>query len=334
MVILLFLLISIIGHCYAVEYIYPIGIVPHSADTKVLCMHQDMHRHMHVYLWDSALSTYERVLSGQYNPIEVQLLPNGSGFSFIDNGIVKIKYFNKRSAKVIELYEPLYNIAQMTWVSDTQFVFQAKRGNRYGIYYSDIEGNVLALQADAHKDYGYPTVVDDLLFCICQDKSTIFSLMMVPLFAESTSQCHIVYESKYPLAYPTMFSPRDGYFVEVMNEGLKIWFFKKNERVWQMGMVGDLSGEGVKFFDNNNSLCEMFRPFLPRPLKNGLLLPIAECNVFGELSYYDIEKHCAGMLVFSSFFLPPEIKDSSCISFFGTPLVVRERLFIGLVIKY
>ena len=76
MIILLFFLLCIANACHATEYIYPIGIVPHCAEKKVVIMHQNAHNRLQVFLWDSVTHTYELGLSSQYNPIALCRLIN------------------------------------------------------------------------------------------------------------------------------------------------------------------------------------------------------------------------------------------------------------------
>jgi len=293
-------------------------------------MHQNAHNRLQVFLWDSVTHTYELGLSSQYNPIGVQLLPNGTGFSFIDNGIIKIKFFNKRSAKIVEIYEPLYNIAQMTWISETRFIFQAKRGNRYGIYQSDLDGNVSTIQADTNHDYGYPALADNILFYISKDASGTFRILRAQ---QEEKEEKVIYASEYPLMHLTMLGNNEGYVLEERKKGFTICYFKKEQHEWRFESIFYLQEGLGEFFDNNTSLCEMFRPFLPHKFKGMLILPLETTKPPFDLSYYDLEKRCSMGCHCSSFFLPPTIKNNLVLSSFGCPLIANDEIFVGLAIN-
>jgi hypothetical protein len=330
--ILFLLLVSLMNSCYGTEYIYPIGIVPHSCESKILFMHQHTDRRMQVFLWDSSARTYELGLSSQYNPVGVQLLANGSGFSFIDNGIVKIKIFNKRSAKIIEMYEPLYNIANIIWISETEFLFQAQRGNRYGIYQADLEGNVSTIQADTYHDYGYPALIDTKLFYISKDADNTYCIAHTS-FLNDEDTTSSIYTSDYPLMHLTMFTTGDGYVLEKRGSDLVICYFKKENGEWRFEDIFCFKDDTRSFFDNNFSLCEILRPFLPCRSSAGLFLPLVANNFFNDVSYYDIEKRCLLRHKCSPFFLPPFFDTSAAISFFGCPLMVNNECFVGIAVK-
>ncbi len=296
-------------------------------------MHQNAYRHMQVFVWDSSTQTYDPALSCQYNPIGVELLPSGEGFSFIENGMIKIKLFTKRSAKIVDIYEPLYNIAQITWINDTSFLFQAKRGSSYGIYQSDIDGNVSKIKADNEHDYGYPTIMDNRLLYVTKDQSDTYDITLTtyPLGADNDE--YSIYTSAEPLLYLTMLDNKKGYVLERAKNGFFMICFKDEGESWKFEKVCFISDDATKFFDNNNSLCEILRPFLPKKDKRRLFLPICDDSCSLDLSYYDITKHCLARHNFSSFFLPPTLKSNTSISYFGCPLITQNDVFVGLAIK-
>ena len=334
MIRLLFLLVFTESFSHATEYIYPIGVVPQSAESKVLFMHQHADRRTQVFLWDSITQTYEVSLSSQYNPIGVQLLPNGTGFSFIDDGIIKLKFFNKRSAKIIEIYEPLYNIAQITWISDTDFLFQAKRSNHYGIYQSDLGGNITSVKTDLYTDYGYPTLIDDTLFYLSKNVADVYTIAYDHYPVDQKEKVgNVLYVSDHPLMYLTMLSTNEGYVVEKNGTTTNICFFKLEKEQWKFEKIFALPDSGHEFFDNNNVLCEVLRTSLPREHEGRLFLPVARKNVKAMLSYYDRDFGCLVEQFCASFFLPPTLKNNCSYSFFGSPILTQNNIFVGICFK-
>ena len=90
-------------------------------------MHQTEAQETRLWSLNSVTNQYEQLLSSQYNPIGVQLLPDKSGFSFLDNGLIKVKNFLKRSPKTIEIYEPFTTLVQYNGAMQLPVFFMQSR---------------------------------------------------------------------------------------------------------------------------------------------------------------------------------------------------------------
>ena len=175
-------------YSYTTEYIYPLTKCLVDEQEVVLFMHQTTTQETRLWSLNMGTHCYEQLLSSQYNPVGVALLPDGSGFSFLDNGLIKVKKFLKRSPKTIEIYEPLYSINAVQWLDDTTCFFHAKQGNRYGIYQVTLDGQLDVIIQNSSCDYLYPQKVDADLFFVCRDGAgnNYVEKMMYPSFKNRT----------------------------------------------------------------------------------------------------------------------------------------------------
>ncbi len=96
----------------------------------------------------------------------MSVLPDESGFSFIDQGRVRVKLFHKRSPKSIELYEPLYNINTIEWIDNDRFYLSAKEGNNSKIFQVTMSGSIDCIVSSDGADCMYPQKMQDVLFFV------------------------------------------------------------------------------------------------------------------------------------------------------------------------
>src|SRR5690606_3475103 len=104
---------------YSKEYLYPVA---HLSDYKtIFLIHQKYNYSIELLIWDCETNQIQEGLWSLFNPAGFQLLPDESGFSFIDNGRLRIKYFNKRSPKVIDFDNYFYNMSLINWINSDEF---------------------------------------------------------------------------------------------------------------------------------------------------------------------------------------------------------------------
>lgn len=151
----------------ATEYAYPLFFMPDSPDgvERCLVLYQHDYNHTELWLWNSKTLAPHKLLLSMYNPAGIRLLPDASGFSFIDNDRIRIKYFQKRSVKTLEFALPFYDITLLQWIAPHAFIFSAKEHGLYHIYYATKEGWSLRIQSGKGSVL-YPQKVGDQLFFI------------------------------------------------------------------------------------------------------------------------------------------------------------------------
>ena len=153
-----------------VEYLYPVGVID---DENILLMHQTSLDDLGLWMWNIKELVAFKELSSVFLPSCVQILPNKKACSFIDRGRIKIKYFNKRTPRVIAVSEPIYAISNITWINDEQFYFAGKHEGFFKLFLCDISNrnSTIFCLSNLHNaiDYLYPQKVNDDLFCITKD---------------------------------------------------------------------------------------------------------------------------------------------------------------------
>jgi hypothetical protein len=149
------------------EYLYPLAVIEHGdGSAMVYVMHQISQTQTSLLLWNPQTKETFRGLSSVFSPAGFTLLPQKNGFSFIDEGRIRIKYFEKRSPRAIDLYEPLSSVTLVHWIDEENLYLSAKKDGRYGLFQVSIQGDVVAIFADQDYDYLYPCKVDDRLFFV------------------------------------------------------------------------------------------------------------------------------------------------------------------------
>lgn len=164
------------------EYLYPVAAIEHSdGSAMVYVLHQISPTQTSLLLWNPETQETFRGLSAAFSPAGFTLLPQKNGFSFIDEGRIRIKYFEKRAPRAIDLYEPLSTITLVHWIDNNRMYLSAQKDGRYGIFQVSVCGDVVTLCADQDYDYQYPCKIgDQLFFCrrSCSDQR--YTIMSIP----------------------------------------------------------------------------------------------------------------------------------------------------------
>lgn len=150
----------------AAEYVYPVDITDQKNARTILLMHQTPEKKMQVLMWDRVTHQIQQVLAAYHQPSGVRRIPDGSGFSFIEEDILCIQDFSKRSPELIMFDEPIYGLTLIWWLDAQRYYFAAQDEDRYGIYQGNRKGLVNPIIVDDRYDYLYPQKVDDVLFCV------------------------------------------------------------------------------------------------------------------------------------------------------------------------
>jgi len=157
------------GLSLADEFLYPVAATNVHEKSYVYLIYQKSLDHLELWIWDPATKVVTKGLLSAFTPAGLRLLPGGQGFSFIDNGRIKIKQFNKRSPKSLELNEPLYEITLIEWLDEHSFFLSAKERERFSIYQVDMQGNTEKIVTSDQADCLYPCKVADTLFYLERD---------------------------------------------------------------------------------------------------------------------------------------------------------------------
>jgi hypothetical protein len=132
----------------------------------IYVLHQKSSTHVELWQWNPETHQTVKALLSTFTPAGLQVLPNNSGISFIDQGRIRVKKFIKRSPKALEIYKPLYNIGTLSWLDEYAAYFSAKEHDNYGIYQIDLASNLHCIRSSLVVDCMYPVKVGATLFCI------------------------------------------------------------------------------------------------------------------------------------------------------------------------
>lgn len=171
------LLVGIIftGFTGATEFLYPVAIVP---DTdNLLIMYQKTSHHIELWQWNVHTKQADTILLSRYTPAGLRLLPDNIGYSFIDNGRIRIKQWAKRSPRSIELDAPITHIELIDWIDQSTCYTSGKYLDHFGIFQISDEGVVYPIVFDNSADLMYPQKVGNSLFFIERNKDRQYAVV-------------------------------------------------------------------------------------------------------------------------------------------------------------
>lgn len=153
--------VASMGSMVMADYLYPVASVSlENENHRLFLLQQRSIENIKLWLWNPGTKQAQEVVSSSlFTCANIQILPGQDTFSFIDNGTIYTEYFNlksgalKRYPRRIDMYTSVYDINNIEWVDDYSFYFVAKKRDRYGIFHSDINGEVIPLLCDGKTDY-------------------------------------------------------------------------------------------------------------------------------------------------------------------------------------
>lgn len=163
----------------AEEFLYPVASFEKDGQEQVYLLYQKSIRHIELWVWDPKTTTVNKALLSSYTPAGLRILPDKSGFSFIDNGRIKIKHFAKRSPKSLDLYEPIYEIGIIEWIDSSRCYFSAKENERTAIFQATMNGELKKIVGSSAADCIYPQKIGDQLFYI-ERRYPSYKIMQMP----------------------------------------------------------------------------------------------------------------------------------------------------------
>lgn len=204
-VVIVFLSIIVTPYVMAQEYLYPIASFDKNGQILTYLFYQKSLKHIELWLWNSKTLEAQKALLSSYTPAGLRIIPDHSGFSFIDNGRIRIKDFAKRSPKSIDIYEPIYDIGVLEWIDGHCGYFSAQYQDRWMIFLFNRDSEEITCLAQSnHADYVYPTIKNNTLFFIerCNQKKDLtgnvrnsYRIMSAPLNLPETIQRQISFNS-------------------------------------------------------------------------------------------------------------------------------------------
>ena len=268
----LWLIVVLAWQSNATEFIYPVAFCDSQYNQPLLFfVHQKSLDCIELWIRNLKTGEEHKALPRLYIPAALRFLSDLSGFSFIHNDALYIKYFNKRSPKRIEFYEPLYGINSIEWIDTRHFYFAARERHRYRIYESDIEGEVARLVSDDTVDSLYPQKIDDTLFYIERNADEFhFRIIRVPY--QQLEKKEVVLEiTDKQIGFLHMISDHEGFFLEyptMLSATQKVTSFSYHQLTqqndnWSSKWLFDFCVPTAYLVDGPDRLYESIVPLIP-----------------------------------------------------------------------
>jgi hypothetical protein len=182
---LLFLLVFYTAPALA-EYVYPVAA---ASKEEVYVLYQKSVDHTELWVWNSVTKKACKALLSTFSPAGLQLLPDGSGFSFIDNDRIRVKMQGRRQPRAISFYEPIYDINLIQWIDHEAFYFSAKEKDHYSIFHGTIYSTFHRIIGIKQGDCMYPQLRGSDLYFIERDDNNDYAIASIPYPSIPREEC-------------------------------------------------------------------------------------------------------------------------------------------------
>ncbi len=255
---------------YGTEFMYPVA----NRDNILLYITQKSLNDISVCSYNLETETSDYVLSS-CQPLGLQLLPDNTGFSFFDEGRIRIKYFQKRRIKNLSLARPLVNINSLHWIDSRRCFFSGKQKNRYKIFQMDMDGTLVCLKSQPHADCLYPQKIGDSLFYIERSKQKgrfTYQIMKSRYYGASNESQVVCSFEHCALMFLCMMSDGLGYVIEYPSHipasyatiPCTCQSLEKIGSTWERARLFTFSIPVAMVQGNKHELAESILPLLPR----------------------------------------------------------------------
>ncbi len=279
---------------FSTEYVYPVVSLE---DATILYIHQISPQNIQLFQWNIITNCTEQILWSLYNPAGIQLLPNNKGFSFIDNGRLRIKAFHKRSARTIDFDEPIYNINGLQWLDEHICYCSAYYNNYAAIFELDDNGKICCIMKKDNADCMYPQKINDQLFYIersKKDNHNVYAIMQTLYKQDVDSKLLLNFEHN-PIIFLHMISGTEGFVVEhqkdIDSESIKAGFqyhhiWKENNGWYSSLLFSFEIPTCLLLYNNDQRLFESILPLLPRMINDKIYFVDCLCSHNNTLQLY------------------------------------------------
>jgi hypothetical protein len=330
------------------EFLYPIGISESNNKKRIYVVYQKNILHLELWSLDLNMKSPHKELMSSYNPAGIKFMPNEKGFSFIDNGRIKLKYFNKRSTINFEFEFPLYDFHTVEWLNEELFYFSAKAGKRFCIFLcnTNTKGikNLIGrdLCSRTNDDFMYPQIISNKIFFISKSVHKLtesnyesfgnYKIMAKDLEQnlETNKQSEVILrKGEQAIAFLKMISEREGFFIAHPNKiskhertlHLKYLHLQNINSEWQYDKLFDFYIP-LKYLTkySDERIYESILPFLPKHEGQKIYYPncIQKENENTDLFEFD--------LVTSSI---KRLTETNWPNSYFSPVIINGYIFFG-----
>lgn len=345
----LFLIIFITNSLSGYEFLYPVA----AQEDFIYFIYQKTIEHVLLCSWNIKDNIIKNNILNNCLPGNLTLLPSKKGFSFLDQGKIRIKYFNIDKIKTINLNEAVYNISALNWLDDENCYFSAKRGKRFNIFFVNILSNKLSYISQNSNDQKigsdllYPQKINQNLFFIersvderYRTKKSHYKIVKINYSNDTNSNVKLLTDADkiilidfeaIPISFLKMTSETEGFFIEhasliektdqIISFTMHRIYFDKIKNIFQTTELFDFNLLTKYLFGKNNErLYESVLPFLPKIYEDKIIY--SHCSNENKLAIdlfsYDLKSKNIKQETISA-------NTEICFS----PLVVNQKLFYG-----
>lgn len=272
-----------------IAYLYPVLSID---EANVLICYQPNSENIELYVFNVISKSMSKIVSSQYRTAAVRLLPDVSGISFVDNGMVRIKRFAARSVKTLEIFDPLYGIDFVEWLDASTCYFHAQSDGYFGIYSLSLDEIIKPLIVVNGVDCMYPQIVGSTLFyierCYLGNK-TLYTIKRRSYTNKFPIDKQVLCMGNRQIIFLTMVSISEGNFLEYCLNGDSITFWYHRLQYfhdWHDAVLFTFSLPKYFFSDGPNRLFESLSPFIPKRINNEIYYSSMSNNII-HLYLYD-----------------------------------------------
>jgi hypothetical protein len=322
-------LVGLLAHYFILcDYVYPVGVYEQEGVTSVLIMYQKSPQHTELWQFEPESGEAQRALLSTFTPLGVALLPDNAGFSFFDNGRLRVKLWHKRSSKAIDIFEPLYDIGPVQWETEHTCYFHAREREFFNVYKLDtFDGSIKKIISNETCDCFYPCIQGQSVWYL--QRSPEESRIMI----HTNNNDKLLYIHDQPLAF---LSCGSGQELVIEHQRKVNLYYDKVLSCTCCRLHGHEEGgcylERLFSFTiplmfivstSQTHLCESLYPLLPRVIGNAIYFvsTMADDEVTGKLYPYVYTRERGVQ--------PMSIPVNGVLTDFFTPCRVHEKLLYG-----
>lgn len=273
--------------CCAQEYFYPAFSIQNNNAQYLYFIHQISLQQLHLLQLNTETKVLTRVLASALTPAGLRPLPDGSGYSFIDQGQLYVKLFTARSPQKVPIPLSLHTIEQVEWIDPYHCYCAAKFNDQWNLYQLSRSGDLTLLAHCPDADCLYPQKIENRLYYIQRTFTKRYSIECIEYSATKSSKKStlmtpandhtaitflrmITNEQGFYIAYPDTLSFDRLERSSLRFEYHQLWYDRQLQ-VWRHKQVLDFFIPIDLFVpDSKERLYESLMPLLPCHTDDGI----------------------------------------------------------------
>jgi len=321
---------------YSEQFVYPVG--DFDDKNQIMLLYQKSVDDIELWIWNSHNHTAVKGLSSFLTPANLRMLPSGKGFSFIDQGYIKIKEFSKRSARTLPIYEPIGLFSNMNWIDDETFYFVARQGDYFQIFQGDVQANIQQLTYEL-ADALYPQKIGSQLFYLQRDIDHNMSVITRPWNFESNESVNTIALQNLASqpCFLKMINETQGFYIQAPThksdsiqdcyEFSCYYIFKQNDAIWLSDKLFTFTIPS-KYIIGSDRLYESIEPFLPNYTRSGYVYYNSWDHDLEQFKLYSFDIAMKNTEIISNI----QLYKNKETKFFA-PYLHHDKMYCGIILE-